>query len=127
MAKEPLKLYTHPDFPEQWIGEDKHHALLRFPKEAGGWVNRTAFDGDRRRLVKATPSEARGTRWPGAGSGRKTLEGGASVENRTIRTNKTDGKAWDDARGDVPFSIWARDALNEKARRINAAKADASR
>ena len=112
----PVKLYRSKELPGQWIGEDKHGALMKWPAEPGGWMQRTAYTGGKRQLEEAEPALARGTRWPGAGRARRPRASTGEASTRLLAIRATPGElaAWERRASDEGKrpSVWARDELN---------------
>lgn len=115
-----VKLYRAPMLPNHWVGNDKRGGLVTWPAKEHGWDERTPYDGPRRGLVEVAPALARGTGWPGGGTGRKPAsESGQPGENRTIRVPADEWKAWDEhakAEGQTR-SDWIRKACEAAMRR----------
>lgn len=111
-----VKLYKSKDLPGQWIGEDRHGALMSWPAEPGGWLLRTSYTGLKRQLEPVERALARGTRWPGAGRAPRPRapSGEASTRQLAIRATPEEFLAWERRAGEEakPTSVWARDELN---------------
>jgi hypothetical protein len=111
-----VKLYKSKELPDQWIGEDKHGALMTWPAEPGGWAKRTAYTGTKRQLEELEPALARGSGWPGAGRAPKprAASGEASTRQLAIRATPEEIEAWERraSEEDKRTSVWARDELN---------------
>jgi hypothetical protein len=111
-----VKLYKSKELPGQWVGEDKHGALMTWPAEPDGWTKRTAYAGARRQLEEITPALARGSGWPGAGRAPRprASSGEASTRRLGIRATPTEYDAWEHRANeeDKRISDWARDELN---------------
>lgn len=119
-----MKLYRASELPNQWVGEDKHGALMAWPKEPRGWMKRTAYLGPPRQLEEVEPALARGTGWPGAGRAPRPRapSGEASTERLAIRATPTEFKEWKHwakEDGKRP-SDWGRDELNAASARRRA-------
>ena len=111
-----MRLYRWKDYPAYWIGEDAHGSCMLWPAAPRGWSKRTAYTGSKRQLEEVEPALARGTGWPGGGSGRRPTRGEAS-KPLTIRVTATERGAWERAakeRGRA-LSDWIRDTCNAAA------------
>jgi hypothetical protein len=111
-----VKLYKSKELPGQWIGEDKHGVLMKWPAEPGGWMKCTPYTGGRRQLEVAKPALARGTRWPGAGRAPRprATSGEASTRQLAVRATPEEFAAWERRASEEAklTSVWARDELN---------------
>jgi len=112
-----VRLYRTTALPTSWIGEDELGALVSWPRERLGWLRRTPYSGRRSDLEEVPPALARGTRWPGAGSGRPPRTDGAASKNVTIRASDAERAAWEQAAGNLALATWAQRELNAAARR----------
>ena len=112
-----MKLFRSKDHPGFWIGEDRHGALMIWPAEPRGWTKRTHYDGGKRQLEELSASDARGTGWPGGGTGRKPKRG-EPAKGLTIRVTDTERREWERAAKslDSGLSDWVRDTCNREAR-----------
>ena len=121
LENQPVKLYKSKEVPGQWIGEDKHGALMTWPAEPSGWARRTAYAGAKRLLEEVEPALARGSGWPGAGRAPKprAASGEASTRRLGIRATPTEYKAWEHRADEEAkrLSDWARDTLNMEVAR----------
>ncbi len=117
-----MRLYRSEDLPGQWIGEDRHGALMTWPAEARGWTRRTAYTGARRQLEEVEPALARGSGWPGAGRAPKprAATGEASTKRLGLRATPSEYEAWERRAEEEGkrISDWARDLLNAEAVRL---------
>lgn len=111
-----MKLYQSKELPGQWIGEDRHGALMTWPAEPGGWAKRTAYTGAKRQLEELEPALARGSGWPGAGRAPKprAASGETSARQLAIRATSEELAAWERRASEENkrTSVWARDELN---------------
>ena len=108
-----MRLYRSPEMPDRWIGEDKHGALVHWPVATGGWAQRTPYTGPKRVLEEVDPRLARGTGWPGGGTGRPPRQG-SPAQNFGIRASLDEIAAWKsraEEENKKP-TVWARDELN---------------
>ena len=90
-----------------------------WPAERGGWAKRTAYTGPKRQLEECEPVLARGSGWPGGGTGRPPRQGGAPAKSFGIRATVEEIEAGGRRAGEEHKrpSAWARDALNAAAAR----------
>jgi hypothetical protein len=111
-----VRLFRSKDHPEHWIGEDEHGVLMIWPARPRGWSKRTGYSGSKRQLEEIEPSRARGSGWPGGGTGRRPRSGEPS-KSLTIRVTDTERDAWQRAADerDRGLSDWIRDTCNEAA------------
>lgn len=78
--QEPARLYLSTARGRRWVGQDAAGAWQSWPCEPDGWEERRPFAFAAAGLAEVDPSSARGTGWPGAGTGRKRLgEGEVTV------------------------------------------------
>jgi hypothetical protein len=113
-----MKLYKSAEYPGQWIGTDAEGALVRWPAERGGWQRRTPYTGGKRQLEEVSSVLARGSGWPGGGTGRPPRQG-ASTRMFGIRATDDEIATWTQ-RADEEHkrpTVWARDTLNTEAGR----------
>jgi hypothetical protein len=113
-----MRLYRSQEMPDRWIGEDKHGALVHWPVEPGGWAQRTPYTGPKRALEEVDPRLARGTGWPGGGTGRPPRKG-SPAQTFGIRASADEVAAWK-RRADEEHkkpTVWAREELNSAAAR----------
>lgn len=111
-----MKLYRSRNLPGQWIGEDEHGALMIWNAEPGGWNKRTAYTGSKRGLEECDRRLARGSGWPGGGTGRPP-RGGSPPRTFGIRATTDEIATWKQRAKDEHKkpSAWARDELNAAA------------
>ena len=117
-----LKLYRSKVHAEQWVGEDRHGALLIFPARNRGWTARTPFVGSRLELEEVSPAHARGTKWPGAVGGKSRDPSGKPSRTVGIRATDDERTSWQRAANASGSSLtdWARRSLNQVAAKANA-------
>ena len=113
-----MKLYKSAEYPGQWIGTDAEGALVRWPAERGGWQRRTPYTGPKRSLEEVELALARGSGWPGGGTGRP-LRHGAATRMFGIRATDDEIASWMERAGDEHKrpAVWARDTLNAEVMR----------
>ncbi len=78
------------------------------------------YTGQRRVLEEVEPALARGTGWPGGGTGRKPRTGGEPSNRRiTLRATDAEADAWEERAGAAGkgVTVWARDELNTAVKR----------
>src|SRR5262245_43432944 len=111
-----MRLFRSKDHPEHWIGEDAHGSLMLWPATPRGWTKRTSYHGSKRQLQEVEPSLARGTGWPGGGTGRRPTRGEPS-KPLTIRVTNKERGAWERAAKERErgLSDWIRDTCNTAA------------
>jgi len=111
-----MRLYRSKDHPGHWVGEDAHGALMLWPATPRGWLKRTSYAGSKRQLDEVEPALARGTGWPGGGTGRRPARGELS-KPLTIRVTDRERGAWERAakERDRGLSDWIRDTCNAAA------------
>jgi hypothetical protein len=111
-----MKLYRSRDMPDHWIGHDKLGGLVCWPKQRGGWAQRTPYTGGKRQLEEVDPSLARGTGWPGGGRG-PAPRSGAPRKSLTIRVTGAERTAWESAAREREqiLSDWIRETCNAAA------------
>ena len=113
-----MRLYKSAEYPGQWIGTDAEGALVRWPAERGGWQRRTPYTGPKRALEEVDPVRARGSGWPGGGTGRP-LRHGAPTRMFGIRATGDEITSWTQRAEEAHKrpAVWARDELNASAAR----------
>ena len=113
-----MKLYRSREMPGRWIGEDGHGALVHWPAEPRGWAKRTPYKGGKRGLEEVDPRLARGTGWPGGGTGRPPRQG-APARTFGIRASAEEVEVWKQRAKEEHKrpTVWARDELNAAAAR----------
>lgn len=111
-----MRLYRSKDRPDSWIGEDEHGVLMIWPAQPRGWTKRTGYTGSKRQLEECEASLARGSGWPGGGTGRRP-RGGAPSKSLTIRVTDEERATWERAATEHErgLSDWIRDTCNAAA------------
>jgi hypothetical protein len=111
-----MRLYRSKDHPDHWVGEDTHGSLMLWPAGPRGWSKRTAYGGAKRALEEVEAGLARGTGWPGGGTGRRPSRGEAS-KPLTIRVTDQERRAWERAakEREQGLSDWIRNSCNATA------------
>ena len=114
-AREVTVLYQHPSYPGQLIARERQW-LVAWPAEPGGWQRRvpTAVDLVKSALVEVPLSTAYGTGWHRARRpvrGPVPVAGVSRTERRVVALTPDECAAHDKARGDKPWSEWAREAF----------------
>jgi hypothetical protein len=111
-----MRLYRSKDHPGHWVGEDVHGSLMLWPATVRGWSKRTGYAGSKRQLEEVKPALARGTGWPGGGTGRLPARGEPS-RPLTLRVTDQERGAWERAakERDRGMSDWIRDTCNAAA------------
>ncbi|HWU90541.1 MAG TPA: hypothetical protein VN253_24920 [Kofleriaceae bacterium] len=118
-----MKLYRARELPDAFVGEDKAGALLVFPAKPRGWGKRTPYQGSRRTLDEISPSEARGTGWPGAIGGKtRAASGEPSVYQISVRVTAEERELWLAAAGEGRLADWIRSTLTVAARQRTKSK-----
>ena len=112
-----MKLYRSKEYPDHWVGEDEHGALLLWPAKPRGWLKRTPYTGSKRVLEEVSPALARGTKWPGAIGGKLRDPSGKPSRPIAIRATDDERAAWQRAADEreTSLTVWARDTLNSAA------------
>lgn len=110
-----MKLYRSAEVADQWIGEDRHGALVIWPAQPRGWMHRTPYTGGKRQLEEVSPALARGTGWPGAVGGKVRAPSGAPSKPVGVRATDEERAAWVRAAGERKLSDWIWDTLNAAA------------
>lgn len=111
-----MRLFRSKDHPGHWVGEDAHGSLMTWPATPRGWSKRTGYAGPKRQLEEVEPALARGTGWPGGGSGRKPSRGEPS-KPLTIRVTDQERGAWESTAKERSqgLSDWIRGTCNAAA------------
>lgn len=85
-----MKLYTHPSYPDHWIGDiGAGQDLWMWPRERNGWEKRLHWPGPLRGLHPVSPALARGTGAPGTGSGKPSRQPGEPGRGLTFKIDDT--------------------------------------